>query len=162
MHYEINIISKDILYLRGDEDIMEITYKTSKFNAYTISNAGLKMVKDIKHFKFEKTLILANSSIVDSDIIIITHGFRNGKIVYKTSIDYEMINYTEIAAKMLNFFPSLNKIELICCYNYYMKNTKKNNVSIEVSDCMRTPSEIFVNKISVDRISKCINILCTV
>ena len=36
---------------------MEITYKTSKFNAYTISNAGLKMVKDIKHFKFEKTLM---------------------------------------------------------------------------------------------------------
>ena len=63
---------------------MEIKFKTSKSNAYVIEN-GLKKIEKIEKFNFDKTLILANSTVTDSDIVVITHGFSDEKILFQTS-----------------------------------------------------------------------------
>lgn len=139
---------------------MKIKYKTSKSNAYVVGNNGLvRIEEDLEEFNFDKTLILANSAIADSDIVVVTHGFSSGKILFQTSKISKKIKYYEIGNKMKEYFPSLNKVDLICCYNACMKDIKMQHIFITIPNGMQTTSIISVDEISIDPITKCINLL---
>ena len=140
---------------------MEIKFKTSKSNAYVIEN-GLKKIEKIEKFNFDKTLILANSTVTDSDIVVITYGFSDEKILFQTSDFIQKMPYDEIGEEMRNYFPSLNKVSLICCYNACMKDAKIKHILITIPEGIRTFYTIDVKRIYIDPLTKCINILFNV
>lgn len=74
---------------------MEIKFKTSKSNAYVIENG----LKKIEKFNFDKTLILANSTVTDSDIVVITHGFSDEKYYFKRLISFKKCHMMKLEKK---------------------------------------------------------------
>ena len=77
---------------------MEIKFKTSKSNAYVIEN-GLKKIEKIEKFNFDKTLILANSTVTDPDIVVITHGFSDEKYYFKRLISFKKCHMMKLEKK---------------------------------------------------------------
>lgn len=141
---------------------MEITYKTGKTNLYVINNASLKR-HDIHNTKglINKTLIFANN-ILDNEIVVVTHGTKNGNILLSTIQSQEYIMYYELGQKLKDLFIALNKIELVCCYNSCMKNIKYDSISICISDDIRADGEIYLDGFKRDKIMGYINLVLQV
>ena len=137
---------------------MEITYKTSKSGIYFINKDHLEKVNP-QGYSFNLTTIIANSTILDSDIIVVTHGYTGNNIFLTTTEGRKVIKYHNIAKYMKNYYPSLKKVELICCYNSNMLDTIVDGIYVEVPNEIRTNKEVKIRGFESNHIVKTINIL---
>ena len=115
-------------------------FKTDKTNAYEINNNSLRRIVLAQH-TFEWMAILANS-FADDEIIVVTHGNRDGTIDCSTVQESRDLYYTELANIMPYYFPAIRKINLICCYNAFMKNTFKKGIQIHIPESVKTSATI--------------------
>ena len=60
---------------------------------------------------------------------------------------------------MRNYFSSLNKVSLICCYNAFMKDTFKKGIQIHIPESVKTFSTIALLGLRLDKVVGTIDLL---
>lgn len=118
-----------------------IKYKTGKANAYVIRRQKLQKATDAD-FITNMTLF-SNNPVTETEITVLTHGFKTGYILYGDFKKLHAIYYNNLPIKLSKYFPFLRKINLICCYNKFMPNCKVDNISICIPEIVSSNNLIY-------------------